>query len=107
MTPSVATSTEGEIPSSYSLAQNYPNPFNPRTTIRYQLGQAEQARLVVYNMLGREIAELATGQHAAGWHKVVQVASSPQAFTSTASSHRRTSKARPCCLSNSWCISYT
>ena len=71
MTPSVATSTEGEIPSSYSLAQNYPNPFNPRTTIRYQLGQAEQARLVVYNILGREVAELATGQHAAGWHEVV------------------------------------
>ena len=42
------------------LAQNYPNPFNPSTTIRYTVPQAGTARIVVYDLLGRLVQEIAT-----------------------------------------------
>ena len=53
----------------YSLYQNYPNPFNPTTVISYQLPVASSVRLVVYDMLGREVTELANGRMSAGEHK--------------------------------------
>jgi hypothetical protein len=45
-------------PARYELAQNYPNPFNPSTTIRFAVKQAERATLKVYDVTGREVAEL-------------------------------------------------
>ncbi len=57
-----------DLPQTHELAQNYPNPFNPSTTIRFALPQAEQVRLAVYDMLGRELAVLVDGQRPAGWH---------------------------------------
>ncbi len=39
-------------------AQNYPNPFNPGATIAYEIAQPCKATLVVYNMLGQEVARL-------------------------------------------------
>ncbi|MCH7575375.1 MAG: M4 family metallopeptidase [Candidatus Marinimicrobia bacterium] len=61
------------IPSVYALHHAYPNPFNPTVTIRYDLPEPVQVRLVVYDMLGREVARLvkadmAAGYHAALWH---------------------------------------
>jgi hypothetical protein len=38
--------------------QNYPNPFNPATIIRYRVPVAGTVRIVVYDMLGREVAVL-------------------------------------------------
>jgi hypothetical protein len=55
-----------EIPASYSLSQNYPNPFNPNTTIEFALPHAATVSLKVYNLLGEEIATLASGDHPAG-----------------------------------------
>ncbi len=48
------------IPDNYSLKQNYPNPFNPVTKIRFDIpsGSRNNIRLCVFDMLGREIAEL-------------------------------------------------
>ncbi|RPH36207.1 hypothetical protein EHM92_04905, partial [bacterium] len=40
---------------SYSLEQNYPNPFNPKTVVSSQLSVASQVKLVVYDLLGREV----------------------------------------------------
>ena len=59
-----------ELPAEVALLGNYPNPFNPQTTISYALPQAGDARLVVYDMLGREVAVLLDGPQAVGRHTV-------------------------------------
>ena len=42
----------------YDLSQNYPNPFNPSTTIKYQIPNAGNVTLKVYDILGREVTTL-------------------------------------------------
>ena len=59
-----------ELPASVKLSRNYPNPFNPETTIEYTLARTGTVRLVVYDLLGREVARLVDGIRAAGRHRV-------------------------------------
>ena len=74
-----ATATAGfippqqQIPSSFRLYVNYPNPFNPSTKIRYDLSADVPVRLVVYDVLGREVATLVdefqtAGEYEAEWN---------------------------------------
>ena len=46
------------VPSSYTLNQNYPNPFNPVTKIKFQIKDSRFVTLIVYDILGREVATL-------------------------------------------------
>jgi hypothetical protein len=46
------------IPRLYNLAQNYPNPFNPSTKISYEIPKSGIVRLVVTDVLGREVKTL-------------------------------------------------
>ena len=47
-----------EIPNYYFLDQNYPNPFNPVTNIKFGIPESGDVRLVVYDILGREVTTL-------------------------------------------------
>lgn len=58
-------------PLSYRLKQNYPNPFNPATQIEFSLPVSSKVSLVIYNLLGQEIARLIDGEQAAGVHSVI------------------------------------
>jgi photosystem II stability/assembly factor-like uncharacterized protein len=57
-------------PEYYYLHQNYPNPFNPSTTIRYQIPKEGMVTLKVYDLLGKELAELVNGRKSPGLHSV-------------------------------------
>lgn len=57
-------------PKNYGLDQNYPNPFNPATTITYNLPQASNVKLTVYNLLGQEVKVLVDEFKEAGSHIV-------------------------------------
>jgi hypothetical protein len=66
-------------PVGFELGQNYPNPFNPTTSIRFSVpatpGQVERGletrvKLVIFDLLGREVARLADGPMPAGEHVV-------------------------------------
>ncbi len=54
----------------FALDQNYPNPFNPTTQIGYSVGQRANVSVVVYDLLGREIAELVNEVKEPGSYKV-------------------------------------
>jgi hypothetical protein len=48
-----------EIPTSFKLYQNYPNPFNPQTTIKFDIAKTNSVvKLVIYDVLGRNITTL-------------------------------------------------
>jgi hypothetical protein len=54
----------------FQLKQNYPNPFNPSTTIEFSVPEESSVDLKVYNILGVEVASLASGTYSPGDHKV-------------------------------------
>jgi hypothetical protein len=54
------------LPGEYALGQNYPNPFNPSTTITYDLPQAGEVSLKIFDVLGREVITLVNVSQLAG-----------------------------------------
>jgi len=54
----------------FESLSNYPNPFNPSATIRFSLPESAQVRLVVYDVLGRQVRVLVDGTREAGTHEV-------------------------------------
>ena len=67
----VAVAEEDSYPSRAQLFQNYPNPFNPTTALSFDLPEPSIVSLVVYDLLGRKVAELAEGSYGAGTHTTV------------------------------------
>jgi hypothetical protein len=65
---SVENSLEHFSVDEFTLYQNYPNPFNPSTSISFSLPQAEQVKVSVYDMLGREVAVLVNDYLESGIH---------------------------------------
>jgi hypothetical protein len=59
-----------EVPGEYALLQNYPNPFNPTTGVRFQVPGVSDVKLVVYDLLGREVAVLVNEKKAPGSYEV-------------------------------------
>lgn len=58
------------IPVTLRLKQNYPNPFNPTTTIAYDLPTGTGVVLEIFDVMGRRVATLVSGQQTAGSHQI-------------------------------------
>jgi endonuclease/exonuclease/phosphatase family metal-dependent hydrolase len=60
-----------DLPKTTRLMQNYPNPFNPSTNIAFELSESQQVTLSVYDVTGRRVAQLLSGQtRSAGTHEL-------------------------------------
>ena len=56
-------------PGTFKLGENYPNPFNPTTQFDIDLGSSENIQVVIYDINGRKIKELANGFYKQGNHQ--------------------------------------
>lgn len=63
------------IPNSLKIFQNYPNPFNASTVINYQLSVTSNVKIIVYDVLGREVAVLVNEEKLPGSYEVIFSAS--------------------------------
>ncbi|MEX0843853.1 MAG: T9SS type A sorting domain-containing protein [Balneolaceae bacterium] len=59
-----------EAPASFELFNNYPNPFNPATTISYQLPEAMNVQIQIYNVLGQLVATLTNESQKPGKYEI-------------------------------------
>ena len=59
-----------QIPTEFALYENYPNPFNPTTTLRFDLPEVSDVRVVIYNMLGQKIKTFNMNSISAGSHSI-------------------------------------
>ncbi|HTY01632.1 MAG TPA: T9SS type A sorting domain-containing protein [Bacteroidota bacterium] len=57
-------------PARYLLEQNYPNPFNPSTEIRFSMAQAGYVTIRVFDLLGRNVADVVEEHKAPGSYSV-------------------------------------
>ncbi len=65
-----ASSTENLVPTKFVLNQNYPNPFNPKTIISYEIPVSGNVKLLVYDILGKEIKTLVNEKQTTGNYKI-------------------------------------
>jgi hypothetical protein len=68
--PMLSAGEPQTVPSTFELCQNYPNPFNPKTVVSCQLPAASSVRLVVYDLLGREVAVLLDEERPPGAYSI-------------------------------------
>jgi rhamnogalacturonan endolyase len=73
--PQAVTSVSGDdkenkLPSVFKLYQNYPNPFNPHTTIAFDLPNAVNVTISIYDVSGRLVSNLVNENYQAGSYKI-------------------------------------
>ena len=61
---------EASLPEEFALYNNYPNPFNPVTNIAFDLPEASEVILEIYNISGQRVRTLVNKQYQAGRHMV-------------------------------------
>lgn len=73
----VDSQPQNGLPAAFTLSQNYPNPFNPSTIINYTIAGTgvsgvgtSRVSLVVYDILGREVATLVNERETPGTYEV-------------------------------------
>jgi len=59
------------MPKTFVLHQNYPNPFNPVTTIKYEIPQQSMVRIVIYDLMGKEVRSLVNHNQTPGYQSVI------------------------------------
>jgi hypothetical protein len=67
-TPVTGVDADETLPTVFSLSQNYPNPFNPTTNLKFAVPQNSNVKIVVYDIVGREVATLVNGSYAPGFY---------------------------------------
>lgn len=65
---SINPPTSGEL--TFQLFNNFPNPFNPSTIIKYQIPEYSNVQIKIYDVLGKEVAQLVNEEKIAGYHEV-------------------------------------
>ena len=58
------------VPHEFALRQNYPNPFNPVTHVRYEIPENGPVEIIIYDILGKEVAGLLSADMQAGYHSI-------------------------------------
>ncbi|HEY5564372.1 MAG TPA: DUF1501 domain-containing protein [Rhodothermia bacterium] len=64
------TQASNEAPERHLPLTNYPNPFGLSTTIAFSLERSESTRLSLFDVQGRHVVDLASGQMTPGRHTV-------------------------------------
>lgn len=59
------------IPDVFAIHQNYPNPFNPITNILYDIPEASDVRITIYNIAGQKVRTLVQDQHEPGRYRIM------------------------------------
>lgn len=59
------------LPSSIEFAQNYPNPFNPSTILKFRIDKGCNVKLIIFDILGRNIACLVDEYKQAGEYSIL------------------------------------
>lgn len=70
LNPSSINKIDVDIPEKFSLYENYPNPFNPSTNIKFDLPKNSFVKLIIYDILGKEIKTLINENLNAGAYKI-------------------------------------
>lgn len=61
----------GRIPDRFDISANYPNPFNPTTSIKYQIPQASEVTITIYDNLGRVVRTLVNKKQQPGHYEAL------------------------------------
>jgi hypothetical protein len=69
-TQTAVENSNADLPKTFALFANYPNPFNPITTIKYSMSKESFVTINVYDIVGREIANLVNDRKSAGNYSV-------------------------------------
>ncbi len=59
-----------DLPRMFSLGTNFPNPFNGMTVIPFELKESSQISLTVFDVTGKVVTELVSGERPAGFHQI-------------------------------------
>ncbi len=59
------------IPEEFGIAATYPNPFNSAVSVMVAVADPSEVKTVVFNLLGRNVATIHSGQLTAGYHRFV------------------------------------
>ena len=58
-------------PANYALHANNPNPFNPVTSIPYDIFEIGPTKIIIYDLMGRNVRTLINEEISAGFHSVI------------------------------------